>query len=269
MASTAPWPGRAWSEWPCVISALLDRPHRIDVEAADRAAQAVGRRFEDVLWAHRLQICHIRLIARPVPHMTPSLPPLFMTSGDLIADRRVELARQYQSAGDLAAAADLFAQALELAPQFAWAWFMLGEVRRKLHDEAGAIEAFRQARANDPVDRLGAGLRLARFGAADPTRGDVGRLCAGAVRSIRADIRERAWRSGLQRAATAVRRRDGGMREDRPRALFRSRARFGLRHGPCRAGVFQTHRRAAWRRSLAEDDRAGGAHRALQPAQCR
>src|SRR5262245_40197044 len=99
----------------------------------------------------------------------PQLPPLFMTSGDLIADRRVELARQYQSGGDLAAAADLFAQAVERAPQFAWAWFMLGEAREKLGDTAGAVEAFRQARDNDSLDRLGAGLRLARFGAADPT----------------------------------------------------------------------------------------------------
>jgi predicted TPR repeat methyltransferase len=97
------------------------------------------------------------------------LPPLFMTSGDLIADRRVELARQYQSVGDLAAAADLFAQAVERAPQFAWAWFMLGEAREKLGDTAGAVEAFLQARENDSLDRLGAGLRLARFGAADPT----------------------------------------------------------------------------------------------------
>jgi predicted TPR repeat methyltransferase len=94
--------------------------------------------------------------------------PLFMTSGDLIADRRVELARQYQAAGDGAAAADLFAQAVERAPQFAWAWFMLGEVRRELGDRAGAIEAFAAARAHDPADRLGAGLQLARLRAADP-----------------------------------------------------------------------------------------------------
>lgn len=99
----------------------------------------------------------------------PELPSLFMTSGNLIADRRVELARQYQAAGDLGAAADLFAQAVERAPAFAWAWFMLGEVRRKLGDDAGAIVAFRQAREHDSLDRLGAGLQLARFGAADPT----------------------------------------------------------------------------------------------------
>ena len=96
------------------------------------------------------------------------LPPLFMTSGDLIADRRVELARQYQAAGDLAAAADLFAQAVERAPQFAWGWFLLGAARRALGDRTGAIAAYEQARAHDPVDRLGAGLQLARLSAADP-----------------------------------------------------------------------------------------------------
>jgi predicted TPR repeat methyltransferase len=99
----------------------------------------------------------------------PELPPLFMTSGDLIADRRVELARQYLAAGDVPAAADLLAQAAERAPQFAWAWFMLGEARRALDDEAGAIEAYTRARAHDPADRLGAGLQLARLSAADAT----------------------------------------------------------------------------------------------------
>jgi predicted TPR repeat methyltransferase len=97
------------------------------------------------------------------------LPPLFMTSGDLIADRRVELARQYQAAGDVPAAADLLAQAVERAPQFAWGWFLLGEARRELGDHAGAIVAYAQARTHDVVDRLGAGLQLARLSAADPT----------------------------------------------------------------------------------------------------
>ena len=41
---------------------------------------------------------------------------LFITSGDLIADRRHEMARAYAADGDLAAAADLYLQAVELAP---------------------------------------------------------------------------------------------------------------------------------------------------------
>jgi predicted TPR repeat methyltransferase len=94
--------------------------------------------------------------------------PLFITSGDLIADRRYDLARAYAADGDLAAAADLFAQAVELAPGFASAWFALGEARVALGDTQGARAAFERAQAADPEDRHGAALHLARLGAADP-----------------------------------------------------------------------------------------------------
>lgn len=93
---------------------------------------------------------------------------LFITSGDLIADRRYEMARGYAANGDLAAAADLYRQAAELAPGFASAWFALGETREALADRDGAIAAFGQAQAADPDDCLGARLRLAGLGAADP-----------------------------------------------------------------------------------------------------
>jgi predicted TPR repeat methyltransferase len=94
--------------------------------------------------------------------------PLFITSGDMLADRRYALARDYAAEGDLAAAADLYAQATELAPGFASAWFALGEVREALGDRVGARVAFAQAQAADPDDRHGAALHLARLGAADP-----------------------------------------------------------------------------------------------------
>ena len=93
---------------------------------------------------------------------------LFITSGDLIADRRYDLARAYAADGDLAAAADLYAQAVELAPGFASAWFALGEVREQRGDRDGARAAFEKARAADPQDRHGAALHLVRLGAADP-----------------------------------------------------------------------------------------------------
>ena len=41
---------------------------------------------------------------------------LFLSSGDLVADRRFEFARDLQLKGDLVAAADLLEQAVELAP---------------------------------------------------------------------------------------------------------------------------------------------------------
>ena len=93
------------------------------------------------------------------------LQPIHLSSGNLIADRRFEWARDREAKGDLAGAADLLVQALELAPGYAPAWFVLGELREKLGDRAGAIAAFARARAADPQDRHGAALHLVRLGA--------------------------------------------------------------------------------------------------------
>jgi predicted TPR repeat methyltransferase len=90
---------------------------------------------------------------------------LFLSSGDMIADRRFEFARDLQLKGDLVAAADLLLQAVELAPNFASAWFTLGQIRKQLGENDAAITAFRHARAADPDDRHGAGLHLMRLGA--------------------------------------------------------------------------------------------------------
>jgi len=92
-------------------------------------------------------------------------PRLFLTSGDLLADRRFEFARDLQLKGDLVAAADLLDQAVELAPNFASAWFTLGEIRELLGEGDAAIAAFRRARASDALDRHGATLKLMRLGA--------------------------------------------------------------------------------------------------------
>ena len=90
---------------------------------------------------------------------------LFLSSGDLVADRRFEFARDLQLKGDLAAAADLLVQTTDLAPGFASAWFALGEIRRELGERTAAVAAFRKARDADPDDRHGAGLWLMRLGA--------------------------------------------------------------------------------------------------------
>jgi len=90
--------------------------------------------------------------------------PLFISSGDLIADRRYDFARGYAAGGDLAAAADLYLQATELAPGFASAWFALGEAREALGDRDGARAAFARVCEADPQDRHGAALHLARLG---------------------------------------------------------------------------------------------------------
>src|SRR5215831_8257160 len=91
--------------------------------------------------------------------------PLFFSSGDPVADRRFEFARDVQLKGDLASAADLLEQAAELAPNFASAWFSLGEIRQQLGESERAVAAFRKARAADADDRHGASIRLMRLGA--------------------------------------------------------------------------------------------------------
>jgi predicted TPR repeat methyltransferase len=94
---------------------------------------------------------------------------LFVSSGDLLADRRYKWAIDHAQRGDLAAAADVLVQTVELAPHFATAWFALGAIRDRMGDRAGAILAFGKARDADPEDYHGARLHLARLGAGEAT----------------------------------------------------------------------------------------------------
>ncbi len=93
--------------------------------------------------------------------------PLFVSSGDLIADRRYKSALDLASRGDFAGAADVLAQTVETVPGFATAWFALGAIRDRLRDRDGAVAAFARARDADPEDYHGARLQLARLGAGD------------------------------------------------------------------------------------------------------
>ena len=88
-----------------------------------------------------------------------------LSSGNLIADRRFEWARDREAKGDLAGAAELLVQALELTPGYASAWFVLGQLREMLGDRVGAITAFERATAADPSDHHGATVHLMRLGA--------------------------------------------------------------------------------------------------------
>jgi len=93
--------------------------------------------------------------------------PLFVSSGDLIADRRYKWALDHVAQGDLAGAADILAQTVELAPRFATAWFALGAICDRLGDHDGAVAAFAMARDADSEDYHGARLQLARLGAGE------------------------------------------------------------------------------------------------------
>src|SRR5262245_24985287 len=122
VASTAPWPARAWSEWPWVISARsTGRVGSIWKSPIGlHSPEGMGRKMSSGRMAFRYVISAAML-------RRGGQLALFITSGDLIADRRYEMARAYAADGDLAAAADLYAQAAELSPGFASAWFALGE----------------------------------------------------------------------------------------------------------------------------------------------
>jgi predicted TPR repeat methyltransferase len=91
-----------------------------------------------------------------------------LASGDLIAERRFAYAKAAAEDGDWSAAAELFEQTLERAPNWSAAWFALGEVREKLGEFDAAARAFREALAAEPADAQGAAARLALIG-----RGDV------------------------------------------------------------------------------------------------
>lgn len=87
----------------------------------------------------------------------------FRSSGDLAADRRYLWGDASRKDGDQVGAADLFRQAIELAPYWPSGWFALGEVLAAAGDSAAARAAFTRCLALEPADVLGAGARLARI----------------------------------------------------------------------------------------------------------
>jgi predicted TPR repeat methyltransferase len=99
----------------------------------------------------------------------PATGPLFVSSGDMVADRRYRTALEYAAGGDFEAAIEILTQTVELAPAFATAWFALGAMRDRQGNRAGAIAAFEKARDCDPDDYHGARLHLDRLGASKAT----------------------------------------------------------------------------------------------------
>ena len=74
---------------------------------------------------------------------------LSTSSGDLIADRRFNLAAALAADGDHAAAADVLEQALKRAPAWAEGWLTLGEWRQRLGNGQAAIAAYERAAAHN------------------------------------------------------------------------------------------------------------------------
>lgn len=89
-----------------------------------------------------------------------------MSSGHPQAARRLEFALALKAAGDHEAAASAVEQALQLAPGWAEARFMLGELSEAAGRRDAAVAAYTACLALDPDDRMGAALRLALLGVA-------------------------------------------------------------------------------------------------------
>ena len=200
--------------------------------------------------------------------------PLFVSSGDLIADRRYKWALDHAARGDFSGAADILAQTVELAPRFATAWFALGAIRDRLGDRDGAVAAFGHARDADPEDYHGARLQLARLGAGDATPAMtetyVRRLFDQYAGRYDAALTEHLHYRGPAILTSAIEAAMRARLVERPPADALCRhARSWLRHRACRRGLSALCRPAGRRRSLAGDDRQGGGERPLRSSRRR
>ncbi len=99
------------------------------------------------------------------------MPRAFFSSGDVIADRRADYARQMAEVGEYAAAAELIEQALEIVPGWAAGWELAGAYHEKAGNIAAAISAWRRLEALDDQGVFGARLKLAAHNAAPAGQG--------------------------------------------------------------------------------------------------
>lgn len=86
------------------------------------------------------------------------------SSGNLVADRRASYAAALADDLAYADAAELMLQALELVPEWAAGWSLLGDYRQKAGDAGGAIAAWRELLNRDMTGIFGARLKLAAHG---------------------------------------------------------------------------------------------------------
>lgn len=95
--------------------------------------------------------------------MSAPKPQWLETSGNLLADRRYAYAEALLAEGEFSAAADLFAQIVEIVPHWPPARFGLGKSSLEAGDVNAARIALSAALSLDPEDRLGAAVLLARM----------------------------------------------------------------------------------------------------------
>ena len=89
-------------------------------------------------------------------------------SGDLVADRRAAYAEALARSGDLAAAAELMAQALEIAPGWVAGRSLYARYLADSGARAAAIAEWQLVADTDSAGIFGAKLALAALGAAEP-----------------------------------------------------------------------------------------------------
>ena len=93
--------------------------------------------------------------------MAQEIPFFGGSSGDPVADRRYDFGLQFAARGDHAAAADLFQQALDLAPNWPPLRFHYAEALRLCGQNDAARQAFGRYLQIDPADHMGAAVKLA------------------------------------------------------------------------------------------------------------
>lgn len=109
-------------------------------------------------------------VAAAVGYIAAAAPPettlrkLQHSSGDLVADRRAGYAEVLASEQEYAEAAEVMAQALQLAPDWAAGWNNLGRYLEDAGDLDGARAAWQRSATLDPQGYYGAALKLAAHG---------------------------------------------------------------------------------------------------------
>ncbi|MHC8491266.1 methyltransferase domain-containing protein [Thalassospira sp. SM2505] len=89
-----------------------------------------------------------------------------MSKDRLSASRRLDVALALVAQGDYVAAIDVARAALSADMEWEEAHFTLGDIYERAGEKENAIEAYRQYLILDPVDRMGAEVRLTLLGAA-------------------------------------------------------------------------------------------------------
>ena len=243
---------------------LVDRPGRVDMKAAGLAADAGRRRqtagLRDASVLDRL--CADK--SRPLRTVMQPLSTLFQSSGDLIADRRYEMARDCEASGDSRGAVDLLEQTVERAPGFAAAWFDSRRIARKDRRPRRRGGGLRQARAADPPTGTARGLRLRLSISADITA-----MSADYVRSVFDQYASKfddalGRRSPIGAGECCVDAVGSRVPERRTAACsFGTMLDLGCGTGLVGRGVPAHRRLDGGRRPVARHDRAGAARKLL------